>query len=179
MSSLLCCVAFTFTLSLLSITNGDDTVNNVTSIDIYIINSLSSGSGKTISGAQYIAINEINNNPNILPNYKFNLIIYDTEGDSNIAMQQTLNILRSTDYFYSSSQQCYQSSNTSNSSSLMFPILLGVSRSSFSTLIASVLNSNYLGLMSAVSTSITLSDLETYPYFYRTISSDSLQSKGI
>eukprot|EP01083_Nonionella_stella_P011061 31446_1 len=132
-------------------------------LEIVALNSLVSSSGKTISGAQWIAIQEINNSTDLLPNYHLSLKIYDTEAKMNLALGHVLTVLGDQE---DSSDSCACDNSTSNDTATLFPILLGISRSSHSTLelVASVLGVNYLALFSSVSTSVVLSDRDTYPY---------------
>eukprot|EP01084_Bolivina_argentea_P092584 166552_1 len=74
--------------------------------------------------------------------------------------------------------QNYESLIISNAS-IEIPIILGGDRSTYSVEACGNLNPRWRGLFSPASTSVVLSDIQTYPYFYRTIPADSLQSIGI
>ena len=45
-------------------------ISSVNEITIYAITNLGSTTGKSIAGGEWLAIEEINNNTNLLPNYK-------------------------------------------------------------------------------------------------------------
>eukprot|EP01084_Bolivina_argentea_P317240 550023_1 len=139
------------------------TANPKTNITICAITNLNIRSGYDATAAQWLAIQAINNDSKLLPNYHFQLQVFDTEGQMHTALLNTLNIT--------------QSQNKNHS--IYFPIILGAPMSSLSTAINPLLGAFNMGQISAASTSISLSDTTKYPYFYRTIPSDKLQAEGL
>eukprot|EP01084_Bolivina_argentea_P278943 476775_1 len=131
-------------------------------ITIFAISNLDDNIGKSVVGAQWLGIEEINNDHNFFPNYSFNLQVFNCSRDHQQALLHALNVTTHT--------------NTPNNTYL--PIILGAPWSSLSTAIAPLLGAFNIGQMS-VATSITLSQTNKYPYFYRTMPSDALQAEGI
>ena len=122
--------------------------NHVT-ITIYEVTNLNS----TVNSVEghWIAMQEINNNSNFLPNYTLNLKVFDSGPEPQKAITQTLKVV----------------SAESNQTHISFPIVLGSAWSSLSIVMNPILGSFNMGQISASSTSITLSDTDKYPYFYR------------
>eukprot|EP01083_Nonionella_stella_P229338 811836_1 len=112
--------------------------------------------GKSIVGAQWLAMQEINNNANLLPNINLELVVYDSEATGSIALLKALHIIFT--------------ENERNHTH--FPIILGCPWSSLSTMVSPALGAFDMGQISSGATSISLSDTSQYPYFYRTIPSD-------
>ena len=112
-----------------------------------------SNSGGSIIGASWIAIQEINNNPNLLPNFKLHLEVYDDFGDPQSALLVALNMTKK-----------YENSDEDN---IYFPIVLGPTWSSISTTTGIIYAAHDMGHISAGATSIALSDTGKFPYFYR------------
>ena len=102
-------------------------------------------------GIQWIATQEINNNPQLLPNYTLNLKVFDTQQNVQHTLRQTLEIIEL----------------KSNEDNIYFPIILGPAWSSLSSAAGPVLNTFNMGLISQSATSVLLSDTNEYPYFYR------------
>ena len=119
--------------------------------------------------AQEIAIRLINNDTNILPNYQLTLHRLATPATTVDALNEVLLLTTSTS----------TSSNTSSSNVIPFPFFLGPPFSSYSTVTAPAANAFHWSLMSSAATSVTLSDTESFPYYYRTIASDTLNVKGV
>eukprot|EP01084_Bolivina_argentea_P206702 352832_1 len=109
--------------------------------------------GKSIVGAQWLATQELNNDPNILPNINLELNVYDSEGEISKALESTLQIINS-------ASQC-----TCNRTH--FPIILGCPWSSLSTIVSQVSGASNIGQISSGATSISLSNTIQYKYFYR------------
>eukprot|EP01084_Bolivina_argentea_P257806 434431_1 len=132
-------------------------------ITLSAISELSSSVGKSIAGAQWLAIQEINNSTDLIPKIHLEFEIYDSKGDGGEALVKALNIT-----------DVERRQNKTH-----FPISLGCPWSSLSTITSPVLAAFNMGQISSSSTSVLLSDTSKYPYFYRTIPSDSLQAQGI
>eukprot|EP01084_Bolivina_argentea_P275120 469103_1 len=132
-------------------------------IKIFAVSNLDDESARSVVGSEWLAIQEINSNPDLFPNYHLTLQVYDSGSDPQQALLYGLNIT-----------QYKNSANITH-----FPIILGMPWSSLSTTIAPILSAFNMGQISASSTSTSLSDPDDYPYFYRTVSSDALQAKGI
>eukprot|EP01084_Bolivina_argentea_P258488 435790_1 len=142
----------------------DSVITENISINIFAISNLMNGSGDGIAmyGAEWIAAQEINNNTDLLPNVEFSLHRFDSENNPQRALIHAIAITE------------FESANVYN-----FPIILGCPWSSLSESAATVLNAYNMGLISSSATSVSLSNTKKYPYFYRTIPSDSLQAQGL
>eukprot|EP01084_Bolivina_argentea_P307356 531245_1 len=166
-------------------------------IDIYRLTRLDGTAAPSVSGSQWLALREINNNAELLPNYEFHLNykVYTKENEFNSALNHLLDLLHTikTNQFSETispqSCKCTDSNivNGSNSTTNkpvtnitnILPIILGTIASGTSAFLSSVAGVSHVGLFSPTSTSVALSDTGSYPYFYRTIPSDDLQSKGL
>ena len=104
-----------------------------------------------ISGAQWIAIQEINNNSDLLRNFTLHYKPFDTQENVQHTLRQSLTII--------------QHENTEDN--IYFPIILGPDWSSLAVTSAPFLNGFSMGVISSAATSITLSDTNEYPFFYR------------
>eukprot|EP01083_Nonionella_stella_P001232 3601_1 len=120
--------------------------------------------GKSIVGAEWLAMQEINENPNLLPNINLQLNVYDSAGSASQALVHTLDIINTARTQHNETH---------------FPIILGTPWSSLSSITNPALGAFAMGQISSGATSISLSDTSKYPYFYRTIPSDALQARGI
>ena len=109
-------------------------------------------SGRSVVGAQWLAIQEINNNTDLLSNYELKLEVYDAAGDASFSLIQALDIAND---------------HVSTENNIYFPIVLGAPWSSISTSTNPVLGAFNMGQISGGATSIALSDTSKYPYFYR------------
>eukprot|EP01084_Bolivina_argentea_P210649 358464_1 len=88
-------------------------------ITIFAITNLDDNHGKSAVGAQWLAIQEINNNSHLLPQYNFNLKILNNHNNRQQALIYSLN-----------ATQQYSLNNNINAT--YFPIVLGESWSSLS-----------------------------------------------
>jgi metabotropic glutamate receptor 2/3 len=126
--------------------------------------------------AMLFAIEEINNNPNILPGIELGARLLDTCSDDNYALEQSLGFVLSR--LTSSSCKCV---NTSISESLYNDNVFGVvgaTLSSVSVHVANLLRLFQLPQISYASTTPKLSE-PSYEYFARTVPSDSNQARAI
>ena len=103
------------------------------------------------NGAHWIAIQEINDNADLLPNYTLHYKAFDTQQNVQYTLRQALTIIG------------YESTEDN----IYSPITLGPDWSALSVTSTPVLNSFDMGAFSSTSTSSALSDDEEYPYFYR------------
>ena len=170
-------------LLLIIISCANSTKINVT---IFAITNLNSTGGHAVVNAQRFAIQEINAK-GVLFNYYLNLegtanrhpfrvrlvqlvynnlqtilyTVHNIEGHSQKALLAALDICK------------YKSNKTSQH--IYFPIILGASWSSLSTVMNPILGAYDMGQISAGATSILLSDTNRYPFFYRYLNNCSPQ----
>ena len=109
----------------------------------------------------WLAIQEINNNSELLPNYRLIYKSFDTERRVQHTLRQALRIINIIE-------------DETTEDNLYCPIILGPPWSSLAVTSAPVLNTFYMGLISESASSITLSDHDEYPYFYRFVNYISL-----
>eukprot|EP00079_Xenopus_tropicalis_P023377 XP_012815742.1 PREDICTED: extracellular calcium-sensing receptor-like [Xenopus tropicalis] len=116
------------------------------------------------------AVEEINRNPTILPNRTLGFYVYNTCADLQREMRGTFSILTG------------QSQAIPNYCCRKYPPLaaiIGLSKSSYSILMAHVLGLYKLPQISYYSTSSLLSDRTLFPSFFRTVPSDAFQFRGL
>ncbi len=104
-----------------------------------------------VVAGQWLVIQGMNNDSNLLPDYTLNLKVFDAEGDIQVTLRQTLEIIK-----YESTEDHIYS-----------PVILGHPWSSLCSTAAPILNAFNMGLISEAATSILLSDTNQFPYFYR------------
>eukprot|EP01084_Bolivina_argentea_P064457 117556_1 len=134
-------------------------------ITIFAISNYDDFAAKSTIGAQWIAFEEINANPNLLPNINLKVEPFNSQSHRQIALVDAINV---TNMYRYHSQTC-----------TYFPLILGCGWSALSTATNPILGAFDMGQISASSTSIVLSETDKYPYFYRTVPSDALQAAGI
>ena len=119
--------------------------------------------------AQEIAMRVINNDSTILSNYELTLQSLNTTDNKATALKEILLLTT-----------LHQNSLLNEDDlSITFPFILGPPFSSYSAVTAPAANAFHWSLMSSAATAVTLSDTESFPYYYRTISSDSLNVNGV
>eukprot|EP01083_Nonionella_stella_P043741 118040_1 len=138
---------------------------NISELTIFAISNLDDFGARSTVGAQWLAIDEINSNSDLVQNYRLKLKTFNSHSHRQVALIHTLNITHR--YHDPYRKDAY------------FPIILGAPWSSLSTATAPVLGVFNMGQISASATSIALSETSKYPYFYRTVPSDALQAEGI
>ncbi|XP_078700001.1 metabotropic glutamate receptor 3-like [Branchiostoma floridae x Branchiostoma belcheri] len=114
------------------------------------------------------AVDDVNNNPDILSGVTLGYAIYDTCSRESIALNQSLNFIQHT---CEKRVACQRYSN-----------LVGVVGASFSTssmLVSHLLALQQIPMISYISTSYLLSDKTQYPFFLRTATPDNLQAEAI
>ena len=124
--------------------------------------------------AMLYAINEINNNPRILPNKKLGYVISDSGNSAYIAMNATL------DYIYNADQVMNSSENGSCLCSKFgrrVTAIIGGAGSKISRTVSYILGVDNIPQISYSSTSPSLSDKLYFPSFLRTIPSDLMQAE--
>ncbi|XP_019617134.1 PREDICTED: metabotropic glutamate receptor 3-like [Branchiostoma belcheri] len=117
------------------------------------------------------AVDDVNNNPDILSGVTLGYAIYDTCSRESIALNQSLNFIQHTCEKRVACQRQIQYSN-----------LVGVVGASFSTssmLVSHLLALQQVPMISYISTSYLLSDKTQYPFFLRTATPDNLQAEAI
>ena len=122
--------------------------------------------GGYIIGAQKLAINEINGNDSILSDYHLSLVVSDTDENEQKCVSLSLGLTQDDIY------------NKQNDT-ISIPIVLGLTYSSLSIATNPILSTFNWAQISSGSTSVLLSNTESYPTFYRTIASDYMQARGI
>ncbi|XP_078619292.1 metabotropic glutamate receptor 3-like [Branchiostoma floridae x Branchiostoma japonicum] len=114
------------------------------------------------------AVDDVNNNPDILSGVTLGYAIFDTCSRESIALNQSLNFIQ---HHCDKKVSCQRYSN-----------LVGVVGASFSTssmLVSHVLALQQIPMISYISTSHLLSDKTQYPFFLRTATPDNLQAEAI
>ncbi|MBN3282961.1 CASR protein, partial [Polyodon spathula] len=115
------------------------------------------------------AIQEINENPNLLPTITLGYKIYDSCATHVAALRATLSVLNGPKEV--SSMMC--------SGASPMKVIIGDSGSSQSTVVSRTLQPFKIPMISYVSTCACLSNRNNYPHFFRTIPSDYYQVKAI
>ncbi|KAM9312150.1 extracellular calcium-sensing receptor-like [Gastrophryne carolinensis] len=115
------------------------------------------------------AVEEINQNPNILPNTTLGFQMYDTCSDRH-ELQGALRFL---------TKPTTADLNNQCNSSLFFPAVIGSTNSANSIILANVLGTSRYPQVSAFSSVSILSNRKMFPSFFRTIASDKAQSTRI
>ena len=151
-------------------------LNCHTTVNIYSITtvSLSAIWGRDIVGAQRIYLNELNKNDSIFPNYTFELKVFDSNGSTIEALKHALYIIQHKDNLILN-----DSDGNNCNKQVLLPMVLGPPWSSMSAIATPVLSGFSFGQISSSSTSVQLSDTDSFAYFYRTPPSDNVQSIGI
>ncbi|XP_073342657.1 extracellular calcium-sensing receptor-like [Pagrus major] len=117
------------------------------------------------------AINEINNNSNLLPNVTLGYSLYDNCGALVIGFSGALSLASGREEQFLLQQNCVGS-----------PPVLGIVGDSFSTssiAISSVLGLYEMPIVSYFATCSCLSDRKRFPSFFRTIPSDAFQVRAM
>ncbi|XP_042195131.1 extracellular calcium-sensing receptor-like [Callorhinchus milii] len=116
------------------------------------------------------AIEEINQNPALLPDITLGYKIYDDCGSSNIATKVALSLVNG----QGATEDDHNCEGPPN-----VPAVVGVAGSSESIAVARSIGPFRIPMVSYLSTCVCLSDRNEYPTFYRTIPSDYHQSKAL
>ena len=141
-----------------------------TSVNIYSFTSFTvSTTVRSIVAAQQLYLNELN--ANNTSKYKFNLIPLDIKGELVHSIKLSIQVL-------SNENQLIIKENSTHLD-VVLPIILGASYSSINVITVPIFSSSDFGQMSAASTSVVLSNSESYPFFYRTIPADNIQAQAI
>ena len=119
--------------------------------------------------AQQIALDIINNDSSILPNYTLSYHKLKYSNSTAIALNEVLDITKShRNSLFNATDDSYT-----------FPFLLGPPFSSYSTVTAPAANAFGWSLMSSAATAVSLSNTALFPKYYRTIPNDYLNIKGV
>ncbi|XP_077118695.1 extracellular calcium-sensing receptor-like [Ranitomeya variabilis] len=116
------------------------------------------------------AVEEINNNPNVLPNVTLGLQAYDSCDALHLDLAGSLQIL-SGSHTAVPNYRCL--------SDVPLTAVIGAAVSTHSILLAHILGLYRYPQISHLSTSRVLSDHKTFPSFFRTVPSDAFQSLGL
>ncbi|KAL7879157.1 hypothetical protein AOLI_G00101310 [Acnodon oligacanthus] len=114
-------------------------------------------------------IEEINRDPNLLPNITLGYRIYDTCWLVALSMRTALSVV----------SQPLKRNSTGACSSPSIPLVIGDSGSTLSMSISRLLNLFSVPLVSYFSSCACLSDKQQFPYFFRTIPSDAYQASAV
>ncbi|XP_017564499.1 extracellular calcium-sensing receptor-like [Pygocentrus nattereri] len=114
-------------------------------------------------------IEEINRDPNLLPNITLGYRIYDTCGLVALSMRTALSVV----------SQPLKRNSTGACSSPTVPLIIGDSGSTLSMAISRLLNLFSVPLVSYFASCACLSDKQKFPYFFRTIPSDAYQASAL
>ncbi|XP_062861035.1 extracellular calcium-sensing receptor [Trichomycterus rosablanca] len=121
------------------------------------------------SQAMIFFINEINRNPDLLPNVTLGYRIYDTCWTVALSARTALSVV----------SQPLKRNSTGACSSPSIPLVIGDSGSSLSIAVSRILNLFKVPLISYFSSCGCLSDKQQYPHFFRTIPSDTYQASAM
>ncbi|XP_066941461.1 metabotropic glutamate receptor 3-like isoform X1 [Macrobrachium rosenbergii] len=135
--------------------------------------------------AMLYTLDEINSNADFLPGIKLGALIMDSCNSPSIALDQSLGFIKG---FLAGQNQYHTSEFMCGDGSI--PLfrggkfdkvvgVIGAQQSSISVQMASVLRVIEMPQISYLSTSASLSNKERYPYFLRTVPSDSNQAEAI
>ena len=157
-----------------------------TSVTIYSLTIFSEHEGYNILGAQQLYLQQFSNSNtsnkfssnNNSDNYEFNILPLDTNGDSVTTINLALDIAQNINNEECSKNQLIKFENSSYRE-VVLPLILGAPLSSLNAITVPLLSGFNFGQISSTSTSVLLSDSESYPYFYRTIPSDNGQAEAI
>ena len=124
--------------------------------------------------AMLFAVDQINNDSNLLNGVKLGITIQDTCGIESVATQNAK-------AFVSSKFQCSDNLMMRDADPIApyFAGVIGGMYSSVTIAVATFLQPWYIPQVSPASTSIKLSDTERYKYFARTVPSDTYQNRVI
>ncbi|XP_066286232.1 metabotropic glutamate receptor 3-like [Branchiostoma lanceolatum] len=114
------------------------------------------------------AVDDVNNNPGILPGVTLGYAIFDTCSRESIALNQSLNFIH---------HRCDRKISCQKYSNLVG--VVGASFSTSSILVSHLLALQQIPMISYISTSHQLSDKTQYPFFLRTATPDNLQAAAI
>nr|APC26117.1 metabotropic glutamate receptor type 3 [Homarus americanus] len=135
--------------------------------------------------AMLYTLDQINEDPDLLPGVKLGALVMDSCNAPNLALNQTLGFIKG---YLAGHNKYHQSEFTCGDGSAPtyrggeFDKVVGViggQQSSVSVQMASVLRVIELPQISYLSTSATLSNKDRYPFFLRTVPSDTTQAQAI
>ncbi|KAM9312158.1 extracellular calcium-sensing receptor-like [Gastrophryne carolinensis] len=120
--------------------------------------------------ALVFALDEINHNPNVLSNMTLGFQAYDTCSDLHLALKGSLQVITGNNAIIPN----YRCMNN-----VPLSAIIGASVSTHSIAMAQILGLYRYPQVSHFSTSPLLSDRTQFPSFFRTVPSDTFQSKGL
>ncbi|XP_066566397.1 extracellular calcium-sensing receptor-like [Amia ocellicauda] len=121
--------------------------------------------------AMIFAIEEINNNTEILPGVSLGFKIYDACGSITLGIRAAMTLMNG--------QEAMQSDQSCNNSPASVPAIIGQSESSLTIGIATTVGPFHIPVVSQSATCACLSDRNKFPSFFRTIPSDYHQSRAL
>uniref|UniRef100_A0A8C4RUA6 Olfactory receptor C family, j1 n=1 Tax=Erpetoichthys calabaricus TaxID=27687 RepID=A0A8C4RUA6_ERPCA len=157
--------------------NGDIIIGGIFSFHITPLNCLCffSVNIKEFLFAQTMifATEEINNNPDLLPNVSLGYKIYDDCRSMSLAIRRAMSLLNGQE----ESNSSFSSNSCEKPSSVN--AIIGLSDSSATKGVASSVGPFHIPVISYYATCACLSDKKEFPTFFRTIPSDYYQSKAL
>ena len=156
-----------------------DTCTDKTTISVFDLTTISSLWGEdTIFPVRKLYINAINNWKSFVPGYKFSIRVRNTNGEDNTALEHAVNIVKDfQDHLVLESNRIGLTNCTNKT--VLLPIAFGCSSSAQSIITAPVFGIFDFLQMSAGSSSMTLSNKDDFPNFFRVIPTSSLPAAGV
>ena len=131
--------------------------------------------------AMLYAIDLINNNTNLLPNFTLGYDIRDTCNSENIGLDEGIDLVVTGNQLDLESCGDTDASAFGNSSSSSVPtsVVIGAAASAVSVPVATLLRLFKIPQISYASSSARLNNRDRYSYFFRTIPADNLQAEAM
>ena len=131
--------------------------------------------------AMLYALDSINNSTDLLPGLKIGFDIRDTCSSETVGTEEALDIIISGGVLRNIGieSDCPDMPSANNTRHTIPTGVVGAASSGVSRSVASLLRLFNMPQISYSSTSTTLSDIERYNYFFRTISADNLQTSAM
>ena len=130
--------------------------------------------------AMLYAIDLINNDTNLLPNFTLGYDIRDTCNSENIGLDESIDFLVAGNQLdLESCGDTYASGLGNSSSSIPISVVIGAAASAVSVPVATLLRLFKVPQISYASSSARLNNRHRYRYFFRTIPPDNLQAEAM
>ena len=130
--------------------------------------------------AMLYAIDLINNDTNLLPNFTLGYDIRDTCNSENIGLDEAIDLVVTGNQLdLESCGDTYGSAFGNSSSSIPTSVVIGAAASAVSVPVATLLRLFKVPQISYASSSARLNNRDRYSYFFRTIPADNLQAEAM